>query len=69
MRLTISKKELENEGSGGLEIVIEGCVGDPAGGLPGVSVFIERYIGNVLVHIWNGEQDPTTITLREVEHE
>lgn len=68
MRLTISKEQLSDPS--GLEIVIEGCVGNPADAPPNNAVvFIERYIGNVLVHIWNGEQDPTTITLREVEHE
>ena len=67
MKIFLNKEDLENDGDGGLEIVIKGCVGNPTDVPPNNAViFVERYIGNVLVHIWNGEQDPTTITLREV---
>ena len=65
MKLSLDKKELDNNaGSGGLEIVIEGCTGDPQEKKPGTAVFIEFYEGKVLAHVWDGtEQDPKTIEL------
>ena len=69
MQLKISQHELDNsQGSGGLEIVIEGCTGDPMEKKPGTSVFIENYEGKVQVHVWDGTQgDCQTIILKETK--
>jgi hypothetical protein len=66
MKMKFSKKDLINEGSGGLEIKIEGCPGDPTEDEPGTSLFIEYYEGKVQVHVWDGRgQDCQTITLKQ----
>jgi len=64
MQLRLSKKDILNEGSGGLEIKIDGCKGDPSDKAPGCAVFIENYKGTVQVHVWDGtKQDCQTIIL------
>ena len=67
VQMMISKKELDNKygSGGGLEIRIEGCIGDPSEEEPGTAIFIEHYEGKYRVHIWNDTQDPTSITLKE----
>jgi hypothetical protein len=69
MQLKLSQHELDNsQGSGGLEIVIEGCKGDPLDKKPGTAVFIEKYEGKVQVHVWDGTQsDCQTIILKETK--
>ncbi|MBE3144071.1 MAG: hypothetical protein IMZ61_09135 [Planctomycetes bacterium] len=69
MRLKISQQELDRlSGNGGLEIVIEGCTGDPLEKEPGTSVYIEKYEGKVQVHVWDGTQaDCQTIILKEIK--
>jgi hypothetical protein len=66
MRLLINQRDLgkSEEGYGhGLEIGIDGLVGDPTGSSPS-SIFIEYYQGKVQLHIWtDGKQDPQTIIL------
>ena len=75
MKISLDKKDIENKDGGrGVEIVIEGCVGDPAEKFPGTAVFIEHYEGKVQVHVWDGtQQDCQTIILKqsteEAEHE
>jgi hypothetical protein len=56
--LHVTQKELENtQGSGGVEIHIEGIVGDPDY-LSDIPIFIEKYEGKVRVIIWNGSDQP-----------
>ena len=71
MHIKVTQKELDNSnGDGGIQIYIEGCTGNPQEKAPGCVVFIEKYIGNVLLHVWDGtEQDPKTFTLKEEPHE
>ena len=58
--LKFSKKDVKR----GIDIKIEGCVGDPTDKAPGTSIYIEHYDGKVQVHIWNGlSQDCQTIIL------
>lgn len=66
IRMSLSKKQLDNsEGSGGLEITIPDCIGNPQEEMPGTSVFIEYYEGHFQVHVWDGtQQDPITIKLK-----
>ena len=66
MKLQVTKKDLTNQGSGGLEIKIKNCPGDPTEDEPGTSVFIEYYEGKVQVHVWDGnQQDCQTIILKQ----
>ena len=67
MRLNLEKIDLLNNGSGGLEISINGLNGDPSGSHPDgsrTSVFLENYKGKILCHIWtNNQNDCQTIEL------
>ena len=66
MKMKFTMQELDNKGSGGLEIKIEGCPGDPTEDEPGMSLFIEYYEGKVQVHVWDGtQQDCQTIILKQ----
>ena len=66
MQFKFTKEELSNAGSGGLEIKIEGCPGDPTEKEHGTSVFIEYYENKVQVHVWDGtQQDCQTIILKQ----
>lgn len=57
MKLRLTQKELINQdGDGGLEISIEGCVGDPQEESPGTAVFIEKYNGKIQVHVCDGNE-------------
>jgi hypothetical protein len=51
MQIKLDKKDLMN----GVEIVIPGTIGNPADPI---------YEGKILVHIWNGDQDPVTTELK-----
>jgi hypothetical protein len=67
MQLRLTKEDLNNnqdKSSGGLEISIPGVLANPTDA-PGKEcpIFIEYYEGKVLVHVWDGKEDPTTITL------
>lgn len=56
--LHVTQKELENtQGSGGVEIHIEGIVGNPEDG-SSIPIFIEKYEGKVRVIVWNGNDEP-----------
>lgn len=59
-QVRVSLKDLNNdEGSGGLEIIIPEALGDPMGDPSNsIPIFIEYYKGDLRVLIWNGEQDP-----------
>ena len=60
--LKLTDRELENtQGSGGIEIHIEGVEGSP---VADETLFIEKYEGKTRVVIWNGEQNPTIIELK-----
>lgn len=65
MKLSLNKKELNNDaGPGGLEILVEGCTGNPQEKRPGMAIFIEFFKGKVQVHVWDGTCDnPQTIVL------
>jgi hypothetical protein len=67
IRMSLSKKQLDNnKGSGGLEITIKDCIGNPQEKEPGTSIFLEYYQGKFQVHVWDGtQQDPTTIVLKK----
>jgi hypothetical protein len=65
MELNLTKEDINNNrGAGGLGIHIQGVLGSPADPeLNTCPIFIEYYQEKVLVHIWDGKEDPTTITL------
>lgn len=60
-KLILTKQSLIGEG---LEITVKGCIGDPADP-DNTTVFIENHEGQILIHVWNGEQNPTTTVLKE----
>ena len=65
MQLHLTKEDLNNNhGNGGLEIYFPGVLANPTD-VPGKEcpIFIEYHNGSVLVHVWDGKEDPTTITL------
>ena len=67
IQIHITEHELENtNGSGGLEIIIPGTIGNPQETLA-CPVFIEKYEGKIRVVVWNGDQDPTIIPLKTGE--
>jgi hypothetical protein len=58
--LKFSKKDIRK----GVEISIEGCIGDPTEKPPGTCIYIEHYEGKVQCHVWNGlNKDCQTIIL------
>jgi hypothetical protein len=61
MVLRFKKKDLEQDG---LTIHIEDCRGNPDSVDPDV-IYLEHYNGKVLLHVWNGEEDPKTIELEQ----
>lgn len=67
LRMSLTKHRLDNtKGSGGLEITLQDCIGNPQESEPGTAVFIEYYAGKYQVHVWDGtQQDPITIILKE----
>jgi hypothetical protein len=69
MRLHMEQEELGKNTDGlGLEIVIEGLQGDPTENMPGTSIYLEHYQGNVLLHIWtDGKEECQTIILKNKE--
>lgn len=69
IRLSLSKKQLDNsEGSGGLEITLPDCIGNPQEATPGTAIFLEYYNGHYQVHVWDGTQnDPITIQFKEIK--
>jgi len=55
MKLLLNRKELDNtNGDGGLEITIEGYVGDTQQKFPGCAIFLEYYESKLLGHVWDG---------------
>ena len=70
MELHITKEDLNNNhGNGGLEIYIPGVMANPTDA-PGKDcpIIVEYYRGKVLVHVWDGEENATTITLTNKEN-
>lgn len=67
LRMSLTKHRLDNtNGSGGLEITIQDCIGNPQEKEPGTAVFIEYYDGQYQVHVWDGtSNDPVTIKLKK----
>jgi len=65
MRIVVNKAQLACPD--GLEICVEGHAGNPCEAQPSTSVYIELYEGEVLVHVWNGEEDAVTTRLLTVE--
>ena len=64
MRITLNKNSLDNnKGSGGLEINILGCKGNPTDVKGNGQVFIEYHEGKVKVHVWNGTEDCQTLII------
>jgi hypothetical protein len=65
MQLHLTKKELDNNsGSGGLEIYIPSVIASPTDAPDKkCPIFIEYYEGQIHVRVWDGKEDPTTITL------
>ena len=67
IQLTISPSELGkgNEGQGkGLEIRINGLVGNPEESTNPSSIFLEYHEGKVQLHVWtDNQQNPQTIVL------
>jgi len=47
---------------GGLEISIPEALGNPTST---DTIFIESYEGELRIHVWNGDEDPQTITLKK----
>ena len=61
MQIKLGKRELKK----GVEIIIPGTLANPADPVDtNCPIYIELYEGHILVHIWNGDQDPNTIELK-----
>lgn len=67
MQVKVNKKILDNnQGGGGLEIIIDGVKGDPTCDPKNpCPIFIEYYKGEIRVLIWNNTQDPQVIVLEQ----
>ena len=67
-RIEVTKEMLENpDGSfcnGGVEINIAGYKRNPACPDDG-QIWLEMYEDKLQVHVWNGDQNPTTITFEK----
>lgn len=66
-QLEISLEDLNNDnGSGGLEIIIPGVIGNPqdANNSP---IFIEYYKGELRIAIWDNTQDPQIIPIKHLK--
>lgn len=62
MQVKLKKKDLLK----GVEIYIPGVLANPVDDPKDPNpIYIESYKGKILVHIWNGEQDPATIELKQ----
>ena len=65
VQVHVTQKDLDNNnGGGGLEIYIEGVIGNTADVDP-CPVFIENYKGEVRICIWNDTVDPQVIVLKK----
>jgi hypothetical protein len=63
--LKVSAKSLNNDnGGGGLEIIIPGATGNPEDGDLNCPVFIEHYHGELRVIIWDGSPEPTIVPIK-----
>jgi len=64
-KIILDPKEIDNtQGGKGLEICIKGLIGNPEETQPSTSIFIEKYEGNILCHIWtNNKHNSQTIEL------
>lgn len=57
-QIRTSINELDNNnGSGGIEILIPGALGNPNDVIP-TPIFLEYYEGKVMLRVWNGKDDP-----------
>ena len=66
-QIELSMKDVDNnKGGGGFSIKIPGFKANPACPDDG-QVFIEFYDGKLRVHVWNGDQDPTSIIIDKEE--
>lgn len=64
IQITATTKELDNtNGGGGLEIIIPGAMGNPTETID-CPVFIEEYKGQLRVVIWDGNEEPTIIPIK-----
>lgn len=64
-RITLTHEELENtNGGGGVEIHIPGTKANPTDKEP-CPIYIEKYEDEIRVCIWNGNEDPEVITLKQ----
>lgn len=66
MRALISQKEIQYGVGEGVEIKIEGCIGDTQEEAPGTVIFIEKYEGDVRVLVWNDSGDPQIIVIKQI---
>lgn len=61
MQIKLGKRDLKK----GVEILIPGTLANPADPKGfNCPIYIELYEGHILVHIWNGDQDPVTTVLK-----
>lgn len=64
VQITITAKELDNNGGGGgLEVIIPGAAGNPEETID-CPIFIEYYNNELRVVIWDGESDPQIIPIK-----
>ena len=65
VQVTITSKELNNDnGGGGLEVIIPGAEGDPTAGDLNCPLFVEYYNGELRVVIWDGSDEPQIIPIK-----
>lgn len=69
MKLELTRKQLDStKKDGGLNIFIPRVLGDPTyeSKIP-CPIFIEEHKGEILIHIWDGKEDPITVVLTNVK--
>ena len=68
MRIEVDADELDYEKGRGLEILVKGFEGNIANAPSTDSqVYIERYDGEVRIHVWNNSGDPVTFKLVPID--
>ena len=66
-KVVLDLADVENDqGCGGFELQVRGYEGNPEEETKDTAqVFIEKYDGRVMIHVWDGASDPVTFVLVE----
>jgi hypothetical protein len=61
MKIVLRKEEICSDDGGGLEIAVEGFLGD-TGAIP-TQIFVEYYQGKLAVRVWDGSSEDCKTTV------